>query len=382
MASLHQATFTNRLRILLTAISSVRLLTIPFTSRPRAQHTRLPYARAATAGLIVLLVVAGCASEESEQPPTAATAQTRSATGGEVATTAVAGTATPMPTLAPTQDPALGDRVQVDSLDLTVLGIERIDTTQFNSYNEASLRVFVLATNARGAEGAEYNLFPLLDFRLVDSNGVVHDATLLCTGCPSEIGDTYLPPGRSILGYVYFEFPLDRDPVELIYEPLLSLNSARIDLTQTGNEAGTRPPELTPERLSGQPQVGDVVRVGSLDLTVLEHGPFATNNDNPFNSDNYAVRILAVNARGDADAVLEILGFELIDAHGIHRNASRLACVDCSAVTVDDDFSEIHLVRGRRVEILVSFGVPDDVHSVEFRYAQLESENAARIWLR
>ena len=380
MDSLTPATLPNRLRILLAAISSVRRPTSPFRSPREARRTRLPYARAATAGLIVLLVAAGCA----EQPPTAATEQTRSATGGEVAATAVAGTATPMLTLAPTQDPALGDRVQVDSLDLTVLGIERIDTTQFNSYNEASLRVFVLATNARGAEGAEYNLWPLLDFRLVDSNGVVHDATLLCAGCPSEIGDTYLPPGRSVLGYVYFEFPPDRDPVELIYEPLLSLNSnsARIDLTQTGNEAGTRPPELTPERLSGQPQVGDAVRVGSLDLTVLEHGPFATNNDNPFNSDNYAVRILAVNARGDADAFLEILRFELIDAHGIHRNASRLACVDCSAATVDDDISEILLVRGRRVEILVSFGVPDDVHGVELRYAQLESTNAARIWLR
>ena len=324
----------------------------------------------------MLLVVAGCASEESGQPPTAATAQTRSATGGEVATTAVAGTATLMPTLAPTQDPALGDRVQVDSLDLTVLGIERIDTTQFNSYNDANLRMFVLATNARGAESAEYNLWPLLDFKLVDSNGVVHDAAVTCTGCPSEIGDTYLPLGRSVLGYVYFEFPPDRDPVEFIYEPLLSLNLARIDLTQTGNEAGTRPPELRPERLSGQPQVGDVVRVGSLDLTVLD-GPVATS---AFSGESYAVRILAVDARGDADAVLELLGFELIDAHGIHRNASRLVCVDCPGATVGD--LDILLARGGRVEVLVSFEVPDDEHSVEFRYAPLESTNAARIWLR
>ena len=260
-----------------------------------------------------------------------------------------------------------------------MLGIERIDTTQFNSFNDQNLRVYVLATNARGDEATEYNLSAFWAFELVDPNGVVHDAGLSCTGCPSQIGEVYLPLGRSVLGYVYFEFLPDSEPVELIYEPLLSRNKARIDLTQTGDEAGTRPPASTPERLSGQPEVGDVVRVGSLDLTVLEHGPVATDTYNRFNSANYAVRALAVNARGDADDeynVSAFLGFELIDTDGIPHDAS-LGCAGCPEA-IDD----VDLVRGGRIEGLLYFEVPDDVHIVELRYAPLWSTNAARIWLR
>ena len=211
--------------------------------------------------LFAVLIVLGAISpapEEEQTPdgdrqatataPAAATATPARAltpTATPISTEAPAGTSTSTPEPAP-QDPALGDRVQVGSLDLTVLGIERIDTTRFNSFNDANLRMFVLATNARGTESAEYNLSAFWAFKLVDSNGVVHDAGLICAGCPSLIGDAYLPLGRSVLGYVYFEFPPDGDPVQLIYEPLLSGNKARIDLTRTGNEAGTRPPAPTP----------------------------------------------------------------------------------------------------------------------------------------
>ena len=135
---------------------------------------------------------------------------------------------------------------------------------------------------------------------------------------------------------------------------------------------------VVPGRHGGAPLLWWLVHVVGW---VLD-GPVATS---AFSGESYAVRILAVNARGDADAVLELLGFELIDAHGIHRNASRLVCVDCPGATVGD--LDILLARGGRVEVLVSFEVPDDEHSVEFRYAPLgyaplESTNAARIWLR
>ncbi len=256
--------------------------------------------------------------------------------------------------------------------------VERIDTAEFNSFNDQNLRVRVLATNARGDEGPEYNLSAFWAFKLVDPNGVVHDAGLSCAGCPSQIGEVYLPPGRSVLGYVYFEFLPDSEPVELIYEPLLSRNKARIDLTQTGNEAGTEPSVPAPERLPGQPRVGDMVQVGSLDLTILDHGPVETDSYNRFNTANYAVRVLARNVRGDADDeynVSAFLGFELVDADGIHR-AADFGCADCPEA-IDD----VDLVRGGHIEGLVYFEVPDDVEIVELRYAPLWSMNVARIWL-
>ena len=97
------------------------------------------------------------------------------------------------------------------------------------------------------------------------------------------------------------------------------------------------------------------------------------------NTANYAVRILALNARGDADDeynVSAFLGFELIDTDGIPHDAS-LGCAGCPEAIGDVD-----LVRGGRIEGLLYFEVPDDVHIVELRYAPLWSTNAARIWLR
>ena len=323
-------------------------------------------------------------TDKSSRPTTAPASSTATPEPPPIATSEPIPTATtepaPTATSEPTpRDPALGDRVQVGSLDLTVLGIERIDTTQFNSFNDQNLRIHVLATNARGAEDTEYDLPAIWAFRLVDANGVVHDAGLACVGCPSVIADASLPLGRSVLGYVYFELLPERDPVELIYEPLISRNRARIDLTRTGNDAGTSPPTLTPERLAGQPGTGEVVEVGSLDLTVLEHGPVETDHYSRFNTANYAVRIQAVNARGDADeeyTVSAFLGFALVDTNGVRRNPD-LFCADCP-----EAIDNVDLVRGGRVEGLVYFELPDDVHIVELRYAPLWSRNVARIWLR
>ena len=336
-------------------------------------------------GLVAILaLIVACQTDDAETDasPTAEPSAPSASTGAPASSpepTVDSDTASPAPssTEQPIEDPALGDRVEVGSLDLTVLGIERIDTTPFNQFNNQNFRVFVLATNGRGDVSEEYNVSDFA-FELVDMNGITYDAAFGCSGCPGAIDETYLPVGRSVLGYVYFEFPPDRVAVELIYEPLFSLNKARIDLGRVGNEGGVIAPSLVPVRLSNQPTVGDLVQVGDLDLTVLGHGPVDTTRYNQFNDANFSVRVEAVNARGEASEEYNLsafFAFELIDSDGVHYDSS-FGCAGCP-----EEIDDIDLIRGGRVEGLVYFEVRDEARIVELRYAPLFSLNVARIWI-
>lgn len=124
---------------------------------------------------------------------------------------------------------SVGQLLQVGDLNLTIEGVENVNTKTFNQFNDANVRVKVSATNARGAEDRTYNI-SLFAFKLVDGNGVAHDPGLGCAGCPNEIASTSLTKGGSITGYVYFALPAGTTMTELRYEPLFSTNKAFISL--------------------------------------------------------------------------------------------------------------------------------------------------------
>lgn len=133
-----------------------------------------------------------------------------------------AATATPAAT-------ATASTVSVGSLDLTVFGVERYDSTRHNIFNSANLRVEIAALNARGGADSEYNISSLF-FELIDENGIAHSASWSCAGCPDQIVSIDLVRGGRVRGFVYFEVPADRRLTELVYEPLFSTNKARIAL--------------------------------------------------------------------------------------------------------------------------------------------------------
>ena len=154
--------------------------------------------------------------------------------------------ATPTPTPPPPPTP-----VRVGSLDLTVRGVELYDSSRHNYLNDANIRVEVEAVNSRGASDEEYTIDSSY-FRLVDENGIAHDADWLCTDCPDQISYIHLVRGGRARGYVYFMIPEGRQPVDLIYEPLFSLNRARFLVrlpasTPTATPVASTP---TPEALS------------------------------------------------------------------------------------------------------------------------------------
>ena len=154
--------------------------------------------------------------------------------------------ATPTPTSPPLPTP-----VSVGDINLTLRGLEAYDSSRHNYLNDANVRVEVEAVNARGAADSEYTIDSSY-FRLVDENGIAHDADWLCTDCPDQISYIDLVRGGRVRGYVYFTIPEGRRLVELIYEPLFSRNKARFRVPRLASASTATPaaPTPTPE---GQP---------------------------------------------------------------------------------------------------------------------------------
>src|SRR5689334_7877255 len=70
-----------------------------------------------------------------------------------------------------------------------------------------------------------------------------------------------------------------------------------------------------PATSDSKPTIGATVKVGDLDLTVIEARTVNTTSYNQFNTANYAIHIQAINARGAKDKQynLNTLAFKLVD---------------------------------------------------------------------
>lgn len=126
------------------------------------------------------------------------------------------------------------------------------------------------------------------------------------------------------------------------------------------------------------PGIGDIVSVGSLDLTIVAFEPYDASQHNMFNSANARLHISATNARGDASSEynLSALYFKVVDSNGIAHSAT-FACASCP-----DEVSNVDLVRGGRVEGYVYFELPAGRPMVEVIYEPLFSTNKARVRLQ
>lgn len=380
----HPERWPGWLRITLTVVGGLWVVTIPFMFWRAARHTWLPYAGVAMLCALVLGIAVGGDGEDS--PPSTAVQPEATRTSVRTPQPTAVPARTPLPTPPPAQPPSsqpqAGDQVSVGSLDLTVLSVEPYDASQDNQFNDQNVRVLVEAVNVRGDADEEYNLSAFA-FKLVDSNGIAHDTGLGCAGCPDEIVGADLVRGGHIRGYVYFAVPANLQLVELIYEPLFSFNKARIRLPAVSSLASAPTPTLTPPvarpSLASQPRIGESVRVGNLDLTILGIESYDSTRHNQFNSANLRVEIEAMNARGAADAEyhLSSWAFELVDSNGIVRDMGIGGCASCP-----DTIGSVDLVQGGRIRGYIYFTIPQGRELVELIYRPTASDNKVRISLR
>ena len=374
--ALHPENWPDWLRVTLLFASGLWIVTIPFMFRAGARRTWLPYAGAALIAFAAFSLLGGDSGNDDQSTDRVAQTAATSTPGRPTQATP---TRTPQPTPTPVpSSPTLGDRVRVGSLDLTVLAVEAYDSSQHNRFNEQNIRVLIEAVNARGDAEAEYNLSAFA-LKLVDANGIAHSPGLGCAGCPDSIVSVDLVRGGRVRGYIYFAVRSSRPPVELIYEPLFSFNKIRVRLPEVDPIASTPPPSTAQAASTSQSRIGDTVRAGDLDLTIISLAQYDSTRHNQFNSANVRVEIEAVNARGSAtaDYHLSSWAFELVDSNGIVRDRGIGGCASCP-----DEIGSVDLVQGGRIRGYIYFTIPAERELVELIYAPASLGDKVRISLR
>ncbi len=177
------------------------------------------------------------------------------------------------------------------------------------------------------------------------------------------------------------KFNLTRAAMVALIAALTAVGVACLEETPTSFESerqGGASEEARSQR-ERVPQIGDVVEVGSLDLTVVEVEDYDSSRHNQFNDANVRVQVTATNARGDASDEYNfspLLAMQLVDSDGIAHDP-ELGCADCP-----DEITTVDLVRGGTVRGYVYFAIPAGKGLVELIYEPLFSFNKARIRLR
>lgn len=130
----------------------------------------------------------------------------------------------------------------------------------------------------------------------------------------------------------------------------------------------------------GTPRIGDVVSVGSLDLTIISaNAGFNSRQYNQFNSANVAIRVRATNARGDQGQLYDfspLIAMVLVDSNGV-AHTPEFGCAGCP-----DEIGTVSLVRGGTIQGNVYYAVPAGIPLAEIRYEPLFSRNKATISLK
>jgi hypothetical protein len=121
--------------------------------------------------------------------------------------------------------PTLGQILKVGDLDLVVGNPRPVNTRQYNQFNDEDYAVDVQISDARGDK---YSFSPSA-VKVVDTNGVVHEGSYGCTGCPNVLDSTDLVKGGHAQGTVYFKLA-GAVPKEIDYQALLSTNKVAIPL--------------------------------------------------------------------------------------------------------------------------------------------------------
>lgn len=129
---------------------------------------------------------------------------------------------------------------------------------------------------------------------------------------------------------------------------------------------------------ASQGVIGELIRVGDLDLTILGVGTFNAAQYNQFNDENFAVRFRATNARGreNAEYSLSTSAFKVVDASGVVYSGT--SCAGCPDAL---QFGSSSLTRGGSFERSVYFAIPTGTKPASLIYQPLLSSNRITIAL-
>lgn len=167
-----------------------------------------------------------------------------------------------------------------------------------------------------------------------------------------------LSPGRSTIGFIYFEVPEDAEDIEVEYETNV-FTSDKINFVYDGEADSGFELEGDTTRTEGSLSVGDSAQGTGLTVTYLSCEDYES--DNMFVTPKEGCHFVSIELEfentGERDQFITAASFDCY-ADG----------VACAQTYIRDDDLSATLSAGRKTKGTVTFEVPDDAEVVEAEY--------------
>lgn len=275
-------------------------------------------------------------------------------------------TAVPPTEIAAAQGPgAVGDRVEVDGLAVTVKSIERAaEVGQFLKADPGNEFVIadVIIENA-GTDSTSYN--PLY-FKIKDSEGFEYNASFV--GPEPSLLSGHLAPGEFVRGKIAVEVKQEAKGLILRYQVITfgSGDPVQIDLEATAAEAA---PDPAAPSTDGLPTVGDRAEASGLALTVNSVTKSPQAGDFLKADPGYTFVV--------ADVTFENVGLDKISYNPLYFRVkdSRGFEYSASFTAPDPSFQSGELVKGDKVRGNLAIEVMEDSTGMVLAYTPITVED-------
>lgn len=181
-------------------------------------------------------------------------------------------------------------------------------------------------------------------------------ATDMYFGGENDLSAT-LSPGRSTVGYIYFEVPVDAEEIEVEYTP--GFYSDKITFAYGGEQDSGYELEPNTGRTEGALAVGESAEGTGLTVTYVSCEPYTSDNMfiQPAAGCHFVTLSFEFENTGSSDQFLSSLSFDCY-ADG----------VACNPTFIRDDDLSATISAGRKAAGTVTFEVPDDATVIEVEY--------------
>jgi hypothetical protein len=279
----------------------------------------------------------------SEEPTQAATANTPIPTGPQIY--------------------KVGDIVSIGDNVMVVLGWDVVPGDQFNKPDEGKKFIVVDAIIVNQSQTA-MSVSSLLQMSLKDDTSQKYSVDLMASMAANASSiDGEIAPGERVRGKVGFQVPENAKGLQFVFDADV-FGTGKVFVDLGAEPISVEPPtELTGETEQQTFNVGDIIEIGTLTLTVNDVTyPTGDQFNQPDSGNKFLVVDLTVENKGDSAASIStILQMWLKDSAGQKYDFDLMASVASGGTTPDGEIAPGEKIRGQ-----VGFQVPENATDLVF----------------
>jgi hypothetical protein len=258
---------------------------------------------------------------------------------------------------------APGDVINIDTVNLVVLGWEVVEGTQFAQPDEGNRFVAVELLMVNAGEEAT-GVSSLLQMELKDSSDRRYDIDFAAASAiKSAAPDGELAPGERVRGKIGFQVPEDATGLTFVFDASM-FRAGRLFV-----ELGDEPMRVdAPAQLPGEAPlqsyaIGEAIELGDVVLTV---NGVSSPEGNEFSKPDEGFRFIVVdltveNKKSEAVNLSSLAQMELKDSTGQRYSLDIMATTAADGSTPDGE-----LAAGERIRGQVGYSVPEDADGLIF----------------